>query len=121
MSISFALPGSMRNTNQPHETAAPQLPGTASENSSITEFIGTGTIVTITGAPLQPSSGWIGLLAVHVLSEEVPATAMVAIDSDGGTCTVGVVVLEHATTNGRTKIEQYEAIFMKHAVVAREL
>ena len=56
-----------------------------------------------------------------MLSEDVPATAIAAIDSDGGTWTVAAGVLEQATTNGRTKLEQYETIFMKHAVVAREL
>ena len=57
-----------------------------------------------------------------MLSEEVRATAIEAIDSDGGNCTVaGADALEHATTNGTTKLEQCEAIFMKHAVVAREL
>ena len=118
---------SIRSTSQPHDVADTQLPGTSSVNPSnvnppVVDCTGCGSIVTMSGLPLHPSTGRIGLLADQVLSEEVPATPIEAIDSDGGSCTFGGGdALEHATKKGTIQFREYDAIFMKHVMAAREL
>jgi hypothetical protein len=113
---------SIRSASQPHDVADMQLPGTSSVNPPIAEFTGSGSIVTMSGLLLHPSTGRIGLFDDHVLSEGVPATPIEAIDSDGGGCSFGGGdALEHATNKGTIQFREYDAIFMKHVMAAREL